>query len=180
MNAHKTASSPTHRGRFVRLHLLCEDVPPPPPGIDTTLPDDPGEAGTLRERLAVHTQDPACRPCHLKMDPIGFGLEHYDALGAWRETDQGRPIDAVTDLDGEPFEGGVELGELLASQARVGACIVRRFYRHATAHLEERGEKAYVDALAQRFAADGFDFKQRVVETVVSGGFRLVRVEAQP
>lgn len=179
LNAHKTATSPTHRGRFVRISLLCEDVPPPPPGVDTTLPDHAGEDKTMRERLAVHAEDPACFSCHTKMDPIGFGLEHYDAIGAWRDLDNGLPIDAVTDLDGVPFEGGVELGHLVAELPAVGACVARRFYQHATTHLDGPKEQALVDDVIERFVAGDFDFKTLVVEMVASGGFRYAAPPAE-
>jgi len=172
LNAHKTESSPTHRGRFVRISLLCQDVPPPPPGVDTTLPEPSGEPQTLRQRLAAHAEDAACAPCHKQMDPIGFGFENYDAVGAWRDTEHDLPIDAVSDLDGADFEGGVELGELVAELPRVGDCIARRFYQHATTHLDGLSERAYVDDLVERFVQSDFDFKALVVEMVVNGGFR--------
>lgn len=172
LNAHKTESSPTHRGRFVRISLLCQDVPPPPPGVDTTLPAPSGGPKTLRQRLAAHAEDPACAPCHNQMDPIGFGFEHYDAVGAWRDTEHDLPIDASGDLDGVAFDGGVELGTLMAELPRVGNCIARRFYQHATTHLDERSERAYVDELVEGFVQSDFDFKALVVEMVVNGGFR--------
>ncbi len=180
MNAHKTQTSPTHRGRFVRISLLCQDVPPPPPGVDTTLPE-PGNGApqTLRERLAVHAEDPACAPCHNKMDPIGFGFENYDPVGAWRDLDNGLPVDAKSDIDGQPFEGGVALGELLAELPGVGQCIARRFYQHATTHLDEKSEQVFVDELVDAFVESDFDFKALVVEMVVNGGFRYATPEEQ-
>ncbi len=182
MNAHKTATSPTHRGRFVRISLLCQDVPPPPPGVDTTIPPAGEQAQTMRDRLAAHVEDPACKTCHQMMDPIGFGLEHYDAIGAWREQDGGLPVDATTDLDGRPFEGGVELGGLMAELDTVGACIARRFYQHATTHLEGSEEEPFVDDLVSAFVASDYDFKALVVEAVVNGGFRyaVAPEEEQP
>lgn len=180
MNAHKTATSPTHRGRFVRISLLCEDVPPPPPGVDTTIPEAGQEAMTLRDRLAAHVEDPACKTCHQMMDPIGFGLEHYDAIGAWRDEDQGQPIDAATELDGRPFEGGVSLGELMADLDTVGACIARRFYQHATAHLEGSDEEPFVEDLVASFVTSNYDFKSLVIEAVAGRGFRYAVAPTQP
>ncbi len=177
LNAHKTATSPTHRGRFVRISLLCEDVAPPPPGVDTTIPEpDPDKPTTLRERLEAHRESDQCRSCHMLMDPIGFGLEHFDALGQWRETDNGLPVDVASDLDGEPFEGGVELGQLVAELPSLGACVARRFYQHATAHLDKFGDQAAVDALVAAFVASDYDFKKLVIELVVNDGFRYASV----
>jgi hypothetical protein len=173
MNAHKTMTSPTHRGRFVRINLLCQDVPPPPPGVDTTIPaSDPDVPTTLRVRLEAHRQDPACVTCHAKMDPIGFAFERFDAVGAWRDTENGLPLDTVTDLDGTPVADAVEMGELVAALPAVGECIAQRFYQHATAHLDKPAEKKAVDALVAAFVASDYDFKQLVAELVVNDGFR--------
>jgi hypothetical protein len=173
LNAHKSSTSPTHRGRFVRIALLCGDVPPPPPGIDTTLPEPvPGEEKTMRERLSAHMEDSQCRGCHAQMDPIGFGLEHFDALGQWRDTENGLAIDDTTDLDGTPFEGGVELGRVVATLPEVGACIARRFYQHANGRLDTADESLAVDALVEDFVTQNHDFKALVRALVTNDGFR--------
>lgn len=180
MNAHKTATSPTHRGRFVRVNLLCEDVPPPPPGVSTTLPaPDPGKPQTLREQLEQHRQDPACVSCHEKMDPIGFAFENYDALGAWRTEDNGLPVDATTEIDGEELEGGVALGKLVAELPQVGACVAQRFYQHATAHLDKKAEKPAVEKLVADFVAGDYDFQQLVVALVTNDGFRYAAPQGE-
>jgi hypothetical protein len=106
------------------------------------------------------------------MDPIGFGLEHYDAVGAWRESDSGLPIDDATDLDGKPFIGGVELGQLMAELGTVGSCIARRFYQHANGRLDESSEKEAVQKLVQDFVASNYNFKELVIATVLNDGFR--------
>lgn len=175
LNAHKTATSPTHRGRFVRIGLLCQDVPPPPMGVSTVLPEpNPDQPKTLRERLEEHRTNDECKSCHQMMDPIGFGFEHFDAIGQWRDLDAGLPIDAASDLDGKPFDGAVELGELMAELPEVGTCIARRFYQHATARLDRKGDKPAVQALIEGFVSSNYDFKQLVVEMVVNDGFRYV------
>lgn len=181
MNAHKTATSPTHRGRFVRINLLCQDVPPPPQGVNTTLPEP--EAGappqTLRQRLEKHRQDASCSGCHDRMDPIGFALENFDALGVHRETDNGMPVDTSTSLDGEPIANGVELGALVGSLPTVGECIARRFYQHASGHLDKRSEKIAVTKLVDSFVQSDFNFKELVMEMVVSDGYRYASVPSE-
>ena len=174
MNAHKTQTSPTHRGRFVRINLLCEEVPPPPPGVDTTLPEvEAGQpAQTLRERLEEHRENPQCVTCHQMMDPIGFGLEPFDPVGAWRDSDRGLPIDDATDLDGKPFQGGVELGQLMAELTEVGECVARRFYQHANGRLDDKNERELVAELIQSFMASDYNFKELVLSTVLNAGFR--------
>src|SRR5260370_10592710 len=79
-------TSPTARGIFVREQLLCQHVPPPPPNVNTTLADPTEDMPlTRRQRMSAHAVNPACASCHRLMDPIGFGLESFDAIGRWRE-----------------------------------------------------------------------------------------------
>jgi hypothetical protein len=164
----------------VRVNLLCQDVPPPPPGVDTTLPaPDPGKPQTLREQLEKHRADPACQSCHEMMDPIGFAFENYDALGAWRTEDNGLPVDATTEVEGAELEGGVELGELVAQLPEVGACVARRFYQHATAHLDDPTEKKAVDKLVADFVSSDYDFQQLVVALVTNDGFRYAAPQGE-
>jgi hypothetical protein len=170
--SHATLTSPTTRGRFVRMNLLCEDVPPPPPGVDTTLPHSGGEPKTMRERLEIHRSNEVCAGCHDKMDPIGFAFERFGPLGEWRDTDEGLPIDTTTDLDGTPVANAAELGEVIATDPRVAACLSRRLYRYATGHLEERGEEIVVQALGEGFVDAEHRFRALVAALVTSDGFR--------
>jgi len=175
-NAYEAVTSPTHRGRFVRLKLMCLDVAPPPPGTDTTIPDvDPGAPATLRERLNDHAQEPACVGCHNLMDPIGFGLENYDAIGAWRTKDEGISIDAVTELDGTAFEGGVELGVTLAELTSVSDCIARNYFSYASGRPDDfyGGDERPLATLIENFAASDYDLKTLVVDLVVNEGYRF-------
>jgi hypothetical protein len=174
VNSHKTQTSPTHRGRFVRLNLLCQDVPPPPPGVDTSLPEPaPGETQTLRQRLEVHREKPECRSCHQMMDPIGFAYENFDAIGSYRTVDEnGLPIDSVTELNSDPVDGPIQMGELVAQLPEVGACIARRFYEHAGAHLATQHEEVAVEALVESFVSSNYDFKEMVVGLVINDGYR--------
>jgi len=117
-------SGPVQRGVMVRELLLCEDLPPPPSGVDTSAPDvDPTKS--TRERFSQHSEDPLCASCHTLIDPLGFAFEHYDQLGRWRETDNGHTIDATGDLDGVPFEGAVGLAGALVDDPRLATCFVQ-------------------------------------------------------
>ena len=183
VNAHKTQTSPTHRGRFVRIQLLCQDIPPPPAGVNTSLPEpDPNAPPTtLRQRLELHRDQAACASCHERMDPIGFAFEGYDAIGAYREVDElGLPIDSVTDIDGTPVADGTEVGTVIAQLPQASACIARRFYEHAGAHLVELGEEDAVQELVDEFVASDYDFRSLVVALVVNDGFRYAGVEDSP
>ncbi len=181
LNAHKTQTSPTRRGRFIRLNLLCQDIPPPPPGIDTTLPDaDPTKPTTLRERLDAHRKDPACAGCHQKMDPIGFTLERYDSIGAYRDMDENNlPIDSASEIDGAPVEGPMDMTALIAALPEVGACVARRFYEHGGAHLAGKGDEPSVDALVADFVGSNYTFKELVLALVTNDGYRYASPPAQ-
>ena len=91
--AKASASSPIHRGVLVRERVLCQELAPPPPNLDTSPPAvDPSQS--TRERYIEHASNPACSSCHDLIDPIGFGFEHYDAVGRWRAQDGVHSIDA--------------------------------------------------------------------------------------
>ena len=108
-------TSPVLRGRWILEELLGSKVPPPPPNVPSL--DEGGTVATtasLRERLELHRQKPECASCHQRMDPLGFGLENYDAVGRWRTEDSGVAIDASGTLpSGESFSGPAELKKLL-------------------------------------------------------------------
>lgn len=174
LNAHATMTSPTHRGKFVREYLLCQDVPPPPPGVLTSLEPSMGMGPvTLRERLAKHREDPQCGGCHARIDPIGLGLENFDPIGAFRKTDSGLPIDASAELDGVSFVGARQLGQAIAQHPRLAECVARQLYRHATGHVEEVAEQGAIAELGRSFDGLGFRFQRLLLQVVMSDAFRL-------
>ncbi|HEY8375369.1 MAG TPA: DUF1592 domain-containing protein, partial [Nannocystis sp.] len=125
--AHPAETSPTRRGLFVRTKLLCESVPPPPPGVDTTLPeDDPNNPQTMKEKLTKHMEDPSCASCHGLIDPIGLALENYDALGQFRTHEFGLPIDPSANVaDIGMFDSARDLAALLVEDPRVAQCVIK-------------------------------------------------------
>ena len=174
LNAHKTQTSPTRRGRFIRLNLLCQDIPPPPPGVNTTLPEpDPNKPTTLRERLDEHRTNAECAGCHARMDPIGFAFERYDAIGAYRDVDENNlPLNSSSDVDGTAVEGAADMAALVAALPEVGACVARRFYEHGGAHLASSGDEKSVDGLVQSFVSSDYTFQELVLTLVTNDGFR--------
>lgn len=98
-HAHPDDSAPVQRGSLIRRRLLCTSLHPPPPSVDMTPPAfDPKQS--RREQFASHSKSPACRGCHHLMDPLGFGFEHYDGIGAYRSTDGGKEVDASGSITG--------------------------------------------------------------------------------
>jgi len=151
--ARPTGSSPVHRGLVVRERLLCQELPPPPPDVDTTPPTvDP--TLTTREQYAMHATNPECAGCHETIDPIGFAFEHFDGVGRWRDTENGLTIDATGEIlqsessDGR-FDGSVALGEHLAVSVDVRACYLRMWtaYGYGVSH-DERIDAAVSEASA--------------------------------
>jgi hypothetical protein len=155
-----TTSSPIHRGKVVRERLLCQEMPPPPPSLDTSPPPVDPMLST-RERYIQHSADPTCNGCHQRIDPIGFGFEHYDGVGRWRDMDGAHAIDSTGEIklttatDGA-FDGVDELAALLAGSPDVAACYTTQWSRFALGSAEA-SELACVDEeLGEAFAeADG-------------------------
>lgn len=106
-----SSSSPVSRGKVVRERLLCQELPEPPPGVNTDL-EITGEVTTTRERYNEHSENPACAGCHRLMDPIGFAFEHYDAYGRHRADENGHAIDASGGIEGLPDGTDIELDGL--------------------------------------------------------------------
>ena len=170
--AHPTSSSATLRGKLVRTVLLCGDVPPPPVNVNTALPEPKPGLATLREREAVHLEDPFCAGCHLRMDPIGLGLENFDGIGRYREKDNGAVIDASGDLDGVHFKGAQDLANVVANHPDLPGCFTRRVYEYATSSKESFPEEKLIKALAENFAASGHNVKSLMAAVATSPGFR--------
>jgi mono/diheme cytochrome c family protein len=170
-------SSPIKRGVFVRRRLLCQDLPPPPANVDTTIPPPvPGQ--TIKERLKRHLsqgeQDNgsnSCKSCHQFIDTIGFGLESFDAVGLYRtvyEEIGGVPVDdqgAVKNLEGlnqpsrHEFRGVAELGDILARSESAGNCLVRQLYRFTYGIDEQKSDRCALDKLTKEFAAGDYNLQ---------------------
>lgn len=175
MNADQKSGSPTLRGKFIREELLCQDIPAPPANVDTTLPDPPaGVVYTKREKLEMHRSLPSCAACHSLMDPLGYPLEAFDAIGAYRTTDAGKTIDTSGTLDGVTFAGLPGLADALAANAATAPCMVRHLYRYATGSTGSQGEPDAVTALASGFTGNGYHLRALLGDIVGSEGFRML------
>jgi hypothetical protein len=123
-------TSPVLRGKWILEEVLGTPPPPPPPLVATLPPDDVVKEGlTFRQRLEEHRNKPQCASCHARLDPIGFALENFDAIGAWRDSIDGKPVDATGILtNGEVVEGPVQLKNSLMARRDL-------FLRHLTEKL---------------------------------------------
>lgn len=171
-------SSPVKRGKWVRERMLCQDLPPPP-ALVPQLPA-PAEGISNRERFALHTSDPACAGCHRLIDGLGFGLEHYDSIGAFRTMGQGVPIDAsgtindTVDIDGM-YSGGPELANTLASSEQVRDCVPTQALRYAWGRRETADDTCAVAAVKEAFAKSDGDLRELIVALTQNDAFTTYR-----
>jgi hypothetical protein len=174
LQAHPVSSSPTLRGRYLRRYLLCDEVPNPPAGLNTALPEPTTTAKTMRERLASHMATPGCKGCHKLMDPLGLGFERFDGIGRFRQDDNGTPVDTSGDLDGVKFSDAASLGQAVAQSPRFDRCIVRKLYAYAVGRRTGEGEAGQLDALTTGFTKSGRRLRGLMRTVALSEGFRAL------
>jgi hypothetical protein len=168
-------SSPVFRGKFVREQLMCQILPLPPndlviepPPLDST--------NTTREQFEVIGANPDCSGCHALMNPVGFMFEHYDGIGQWRDTQNGKPIDATgeminsKDLDGN-YDGAVDLASKLAQSQQVAQCVTSQWFRFAYNRTVSAEDSCTVDELDKAFAESGYNIKELLVTLTQTRAF---------
>ncbi len=192
LTAKPDETSPTARGLFVREQFLCQHVPDPPPGVNTNLPavtaDNPQ---TNRDRMNAHVTNPTCSGCHTLIDPIGFGFEKFDAVGARREKmalefrapgAKGRnaPVKTVTldlntngNLAGLPdsqFSSPADMGAILAKSPQCQECVVKQYFRYSAGRLEGAADRPAIRQALDRFQASQFQFKELMLAITAMEG----------
>ena len=135
---------------------------------------------TYRQRLEHYTAAPLCAGCHVRMDPLGFPFEGYDAIGKVRLLDLDQPVDDTGAFGDLKVTGAIELGQALAGSRQAMDCLVRKIYRHATGRVEEEGEARVIKALSDDFEAAGFRFQDLLISLVSSPGFLTLTPSATP
>ena len=174
VHSHPEMNSPSKRGKYVQLALLCSPIPPPPEDVVAVLPD-PVEGQTLREALIQHKEDPACASCHTPMDEVGFAFEFFDAIGQYRTLDNGSPIVASGEIEGMgTWADAVELGQVLKDDPRTAACLINNLIRGELGQLETPGIAPELENLLGSFGENGYSMKSLMVEMTASPIFRYV------
>jgi hypothetical protein len=171
-------TSPVLRGKWLLDNIMGVQVPPPPADVDTTLPEiRPGaEAPTIRERLARHRSNPACASCHAVIDPPGFALEHFDAIGRWRTIDEsGRPVDATaTTVSGESVDGLSGLRTLLLQQPdRFPTTVTEKLLAYALGRRLDYYDRPAVRQIVRSAAASDYRWSSLILGIVTSPTFRM-------
>lgn len=175
LSSYATRTSPVLRGRWVLENLLGTPPPPAPPDIPALVEANLGTAASLRQRLEQHRLNPKCAVCHDQMDPIGFGLENFDAAGAWRERDGRFPIDSSGKFpSGASFSGPEELKQVLKAQSGLFVRnLTEKLLTYALGRGVEVTDRAVMDRITQRVTADGYKFSTLVNEIVMSPAFQM-------
>jgi hypothetical protein len=170
-----TRTSPVKRGKWILENILGTPPSPPPSGVEA-LKEGAGSAasGPLRERMERHRTDRACASCHERMDPLGFGLENFDAIGGWRTHEGTRPIDASGKVaGGGSFRGPVELrAALLSRRDAFARCLAEKMLTYALGRGLDRADRRAVDRIVARLARDGYRYSSLVLAIVESQPFR--------
>ena len=171
-----TSSSPIHRGKLVRERLLCQEMPPPPPSLNISPPPVDPNLST-RDRYLAHSADPVCAGCHSRIDPIGFGFEHYDGVGRFRTMDGLNDIDAsgeilLTAQTNGTYDGVDELAQLLAGSPEVQACYTLQWSRFAVGSAENSELLCVQDELDEAFMASDGKLDSLVLALVNTRFFR--------
>jgi hypothetical protein len=177
--ANQKTGSPTLRGKFIRDTLMCLTVPPPPGNVNTAAIDLPTDVPmTKRQRLEQHRADPACAGCHALMDPLGLPLESFDAIGKYRTTDNGLPVDTTSTFDGKAIADANALGVAASQSVTVAQCMVRKFYTYSVGHEERDVDGSALNAVATAFKTSGFKLRDLILAVVTNDAFSSVA--AQP
>src|SRR5262249_18466763 len=147
-------TSPVLRGKWILENLLGTPPPPPPAEVPALDEQSLGKSVSLRVQLEKHRANPTCASCHARMDPLGFALEHFDAIGRWRDTDGTVPIDSSGTLpDGRSFQGYKDLRALLkAEPSAFTECLAEKMLIYALGRGLERHDRQTVKAIADRVA----------------------------
>ncbi len=173
--ANQQEGSPTLRGKFIREAIMCTLVPAPPNGVALDLVESTEDMPmTKRQRMEAHATNPVCSSCHGFMDPMGLPFESFDAIGKYRTTDSGLPIDPSGELDGTPVANPAELGQVMSENETVAECLVRRYYSYAVGHEDRDVDELVIRALNQSFHDSGFRLKQLILDLVATEAFAAV------
>jgi hypothetical protein len=179
VSSYPTRTSPPVRGKWVLENLLGAPPPPPPPNVPTLNEANLGTEISMKERFEQHRKDPSCSPCHNMMDPIGFGLENYDAAGSWRTRDGKFPIDTTGTLpDGRTFTGSKGLKEILRSRSdEFVRNVTVKLLTYALGRGLERADDTTVDSIVRDVTANDYRFSALVLDVVKSKPFQMRSVE---
>ena len=175
VTSYATRTSPVLRGKWILENILGTPPPPPPPDVPVLPASTVASTASVRERLATHRASPVCARCHDLIDPIGFSLESFDAVGRWRSLERGRAIDNTGSLpDGRQFRGvaGLEQGLLARPELFVGT-MVEKLLTFALGRGVEHFDAPAIRGIVRQAAKEDYQFSSLVLGIVSSPAFQL-------
>lgn len=179
VSSYPNRTSPVIRGKYVLTHILGTPPPPPPPDVPSLDEAAVGTTGSMRSQLEAHRANPTCASCHSRMDPLGFGLENYDAIGRWRTADGNFPVDAAGTLpNGQTFSSPAEMRSILESELPdFSRTLTEKMLTYALGRGLRSYDRPAVEAIDGALAADGYRFQTLILEIVRSLPFQSRRGE---
>jgi hypothetical protein len=176
---HSNTTSPVVRGSYIVRKLMCTDIPLPTAELlgeevfAMIKPPDPYSGDTARERFGAHSENPVCASCHKSMDPVGLALENYDALGQWRDQENGVTIDASGSVPGVPgtVSGPIELVQKIAAAEQTHACFVVHWLNFAYGRTLSSDDICLRDSMQAAFAASGYDIRELLLSLTQTDAF---------
>ena len=184
-------TSPVKRGKWIMENLLGTPPPDPPDGVpELAATQKASPQATLREQLELHRKDPNCAVCHVQMDAIGFGLENFDAVGRWRDSDGGQPIDSAGTLpddaaDAAPgasrsFSGAAQLAKILARDPqKISRTLARKLLSYSLGRGLQYYDQCAIDTIIEKIGPGGHRFQDLVLAVVTSEPFLYRRGESK-
>jgi hypothetical protein len=176
LTSHAERTSPVVRGKWILENLMGLSVPPPPPDVPPLKPVQDGEQKrTMREQMAEHRASPVCATCHKTLDPIGFALENFDAVGAWRSQEAGKPIDASGELgDGTKVDGVVALRQAILSRQEVFVqTVTEKLLTYALGRGLDYRDMPAVRAIVRESQRNNYRLNSLILGVVESTPFRM-------
>jgi hypothetical protein len=179
ISSYPTRTSPVIRGKWILENLLGAPPPPPPPDVPPLEEKGVGETVSLRKQMEQHRASSACSSCHARMDPIGFSLENYDAIGRYRTHDGSFPIDASGSLpDGSQFQNAADLRTILGSNPKEFVwSLTGKLMTYALGRGLESRDMPAMRAVARQAEPHGYRFSALVEAIVESMPFRMRKEE---
>ncbi|HLH03299.1 MAG TPA: DUF1592 domain-containing protein [Bryobacteraceae bacterium] len=180
VTSYPTRTSPVLRGKWILENVLNAPPPPPPPGVGSIDAKAGPLAGTMRQQMEKHRADPMCASCHKRMDPLGFALENYNAVGQWRTHDAGQPVDASGEMpDGRKFNGSAELKAILAADKDVFAeCFSEKMMTYALGRGLENYDRRALKEIVSQLRENDYRFSALITGIVNSVPFQMGRGDA--
>ncbi|HEX2851642.1 MAG TPA: DUF1592 domain-containing protein [Opitutaceae bacterium] len=178
LTSNPNRTSPVKRGLWVLENLLGTPPPPPPPNVPELDDKSRNLAGTLRQQMEQHRANPSCASCHARMDPIGFGLENFNPIGAWRDKEGDTPIDPSGKLvTGDTFAGAAELTQVLANKRKKEFlhCLAEKMLTYALGRGTEIYDRPALEKIAHTLDENQGRFSSLILAVTESFPFQMRR-----